>query len=117
MADAERRVAADPGLVLAEWQVVEVAPLRVEFWQGRADRAHTRLVYRSVDGAWERGARLAEAPRGAALGQHVRPYVGGARRDPVQHPLERPAPDGDRPQPAQPDRREENASHTSTVAS
>lgn len=55
IADAERLVAADPDLVLPEWQVWEVVPHRVELWQGRADRAHTRLVYRSVDGVWERG--------------------------------------------------------------
>ena len=45
--------------------------------------------------------------RGGRRRQHVRGDVRRPRRHPVQHPLERPAPDGDRPEPAQPDRREE----------
>lgn len=41
-----------PETVLAEWVVVSIRPHTVEFWQGDPRRAHVRLVYRRVDGAW-----------------------------------------------------------------
>jgi pyridoxamine 5'-phosphate oxidase len=41
------------------WGGYRVAPDRVEFWQGRPNRLHDRLLYtRDADGAWTRG-RLA----------------------------------------------------------
>jgi pyridoxamine 5'-phosphate oxidase len=34
------------------WGGFRIAPVSVEFWQGRRDRLHDRLRYRLVDGAW-----------------------------------------------------------------
>ncbi|GIH25467.1 pyridoxine/pyridoxamine 5'-phosphate oxidase [Acrocarpospora phusangensis] len=34
------------------WGGIRVAPVEVEFWQGRADRLHDRLRYRRSDGRW-----------------------------------------------------------------
>ncbi|GEN78452.1 pyridoxine/pyridoxamine 5'-phosphate oxidase [Actinotalea fermentans] len=51
---AERRLQEEPELVLDSWAVFRVVPHEVEFWQGRADRAHVRLVYSRGDGGWER---------------------------------------------------------------
>ena len=34
------------------WGGLRVAPVSVEFWQGRPDRLHDRHRYRLVDGAW-----------------------------------------------------------------
>jgi pyridoxamine 5'-phosphate oxidase len=39
----------------ADWGGFRVTPRRVEFWQGRPNRLHDRLVYeRGNDGAWSR---------------------------------------------------------------
>jgi pyridoxamine 5'-phosphate oxidase len=39
----------------ADWGGFRVNPRRVEFWQGRPNRLHDRLVYeRNSEGAWER---------------------------------------------------------------
>jgi len=38
-----------PGL----WGGYRLAPERFEFWQGRKDRLHDRLCYRSVSGGWK----------------------------------------------------------------
>ena len=48
------RVKAEPELVPEHWAVYQLVPDEVEFWQGRADRRHVRLRYRSVGGAWTR---------------------------------------------------------------
>ena len=34
------------------WGGYRLAPLRVEFWQGRSNRLHDRLCYRRSDGDW-----------------------------------------------------------------
>jgi pyridoxamine 5'-phosphate oxidase len=37
----------------AQWGGYRLAPERFEFWQGRKDRLHDRLCYRSLGGAWK----------------------------------------------------------------
>jgi pyridoxamine 5'-phosphate oxidase len=36
------------------WGGYRVAPVEIEFWQGRANRLHDRLRYRLADGVWTR---------------------------------------------------------------
>jgi pyridoxamine 5'-phosphate oxidase len=38
----------------ADWGGFRVSPERVEFWQGRPNRLHDRLVYELRDGNWQR---------------------------------------------------------------
>jgi pyridoxamine 5'-phosphate oxidase len=38
----------------ADWGGFRVTPCRIEFWQGRPNRLHDRLVYEQSGGAWER---------------------------------------------------------------
>ena len=54
LAAARERIDAEPGFVLPSWQAWLVVPDVVEFWQGSADRAHVRLVYRRTGGTWAR---------------------------------------------------------------
>jgi len=35
-----------------QWGGYEVDPLMIEFWQGRPNRLHDRIVYSKVDGVW-----------------------------------------------------------------
>ncbi|MDQ4041641.1 MAG: pyridoxamine 5'-phosphate oxidase, partial [Actinomycetota bacterium] len=46
--------AAHPGPVPrpATWGGLRVAPVSVEFWQGRPDRLHDRIRYRRDAGDW-----------------------------------------------------------------
>jgi pyridoxamine 5'-phosphate oxidase len=56
--DVERRYGENPPRP-AEWGGYRLAPERVEFWQGRPNRLHDRLLYtRLPNGAWKI-ARLA----------------------------------------------------------
>jgi len=55
MVQARERIDADPGFVLPTWQAWLVVPEVVEFWQGSADRAHVRLVYRRGTAGWSHG--------------------------------------------------------------
>ncbi|WP_245530307.1 pyridoxine/pyridoxamine 5'-phosphate oxidase [Cellulomonas flavigena] len=54
LAASRERIAAEPGYVLPSWQAWLVVPDVVEFWQGSADRAHVRLVYRRTGDVWAR---------------------------------------------------------------
>lgn len=36
-----------------QWGGYEVAPLLIEFWQGRASRLHDRIVFTKVDDVWK----------------------------------------------------------------
>lgn len=58
MAEAERRFAGVDVPRPPYWGGYRVAPERVEFWQGRRNRVHDRLVYEPADGGWTR-TRLA----------------------------------------------------------
>lgn len=35
-----------------QWGGFEIEPLLIEFWQGRSNRLHDRLLYNNVDGHW-----------------------------------------------------------------
>jgi pyridoxamine 5'-phosphate oxidase len=37
----------------AHWGGYRVLPSQIEFWQGRENRLHDRLLYRSIDGRWK----------------------------------------------------------------
>lgn len=37
----------------AHWGGYRVLPAQMEFWQGRENRLHDRLLYRSIDGRWK----------------------------------------------------------------
>jgi pyridoxamine 5'-phosphate oxidase len=37
----------------AHWGGYRVLPAQIEFWQGRENRLHDRLLYRSIDGRWK----------------------------------------------------------------
>ena len=51
MADAKKRYADNPPRP-PHWGGYRVLPTEIEFWQGRADRLHDRLVYRDKGGSW-----------------------------------------------------------------
>lgn len=36
-----------------QWGGFEVEPLKIEFWQGRTNRLHDRIVFTKVDEAWQ----------------------------------------------------------------
>lgn len=49
VANAERRLVADPDLVAPSWQVYALVADTVEFWQADKDRMHIRVQYRYGD--------------------------------------------------------------------
>lgn len=51
-AEAERRCGHSPARP-ANWGGYRIIPHAVEFWQGRPNRLHDRLLYRRVDESWE----------------------------------------------------------------
>lgn len=53
---AAAEVAADPDAVADDWAVWALVPRSVEFWQGSADRMHTRVLYRPAADGWTREA-------------------------------------------------------------
>ena len=57
---AARSRAARAGIAPGEWMLWRVVPERIEFWQGRPDREHVRLVYRWRERAWAHGIERAE---------------------------------------------------------
>lgn len=51
---AERSAAARAGIEPGEWVRWWLEPVRVEFWQGAADRRHVRIVYLRDGTGWTR---------------------------------------------------------------
>jgi pyridoxamine 5'-phosphate oxidase len=51
-AKAEKEKHGDNPPRPAHWGGYRVVPGRIEFWQGRENRLHDRLLYTSVQGAW-----------------------------------------------------------------
>ena len=51
---AARSAAARAGIADGDWVLWRVVPSRIEFWQGEADRRHTRLVYEAAADGWSR---------------------------------------------------------------
>lgn len=45
-------VKENPNLVYLNWELYCVSAYEVEFWQGKADRKHTRLRYRLEENLW-----------------------------------------------------------------
>lgn len=56
VAEIETRYADRPVPRPPHWSGFRCRPTRVEFWQGRPDRLHERVVYTLADGRWTRGA-------------------------------------------------------------
>lgn len=54
LAAAEALLRDDPGRVADHWRVWEIVADEVEFFQGDADRRHTRLVFSRDGGGWSR---------------------------------------------------------------
>lgn len=54
LAENLARYATDPvPFDPAQWGGYRIRPALIEFWQGRDNRSHDRLVYRQIDGGWQ----------------------------------------------------------------
>lgn len=51
---AARPAASRAGIADGEWVLWRLVPSRIEFWQGSADRDHTRIVFDASRSGWER---------------------------------------------------------------
>ncbi len=51
---SRERVDAEPDLVAKEWTLYTLRAETVEFWQGDAERKHTRVKYRRASEGWSR---------------------------------------------------------------
>ncbi|MBO0979198.1 pyridoxamine 5'-phosphate oxidase family protein [Microbacterium sp. SD291] len=51
---AARSGAARDGIAPGDWVLWRIIASRVEFWQGSADRNHTRIVYDRIEDGWRR---------------------------------------------------------------
>lgn len=58
---AARAPSARAGIAPAEWMLWRVVAERVEFWQGRPNRDHIRLIYRRHGDDWDHEIEGAEA--------------------------------------------------------
>ncbi|KAA9156406.1 pyridoxamine 5'-phosphate oxidase [Microbacterium lushaniae] len=54
---AARSASARAGIPPEDWVLWWVEPAHVEFWQGAADRHHTRVLYERRDESWHRSHR------------------------------------------------------------
>jgi pyridoxamine 5'-phosphate oxidase len=52
IAEAEDRIARDPGLVAENWVVWRITPIAYEFWQGDLGREHLRVRYDDGADGW-----------------------------------------------------------------
>jgi pyridoxamine 5'-phosphate oxidase len=50
--EMDRRFPGEDVPLPPHWGGYRLIPERIEFWQGRADRLHDRLVFSRTDGAW-----------------------------------------------------------------
>lgn len=51
---AARSPASRAGVADGDWTLWRLVPHRIEFWQGSADRDHTRIVFETAGSGWER---------------------------------------------------------------
>jgi pyridoxamine 5'-phosphate oxidase len=52
VAEAEARIAREPGLVAGNWLLWRIAPVAYEFWQGDTGRDHIRVRYERDAAGW-----------------------------------------------------------------
>jgi pyridoxamine 5'-phosphate oxidase len=53
LSEAQERFAEDDVPLPTFWGGYRLSPRRIEFWQGRADRLHDRLVFTRSDDGWD----------------------------------------------------------------
>jgi pyridoxamine 5'-phosphate oxidase len=52
VAEAEERIAREPGLIAENWVLWRIDPTAYEFWQGDDGRDHIRVRYEKDDAGW-----------------------------------------------------------------